>query len=107
MTIKWFVGSNGNQFADFEGSRFCIIPNHAHAFTKDAASFVSRNGEQISKDLMTFAESRQFIVDQCHIQADTGIEVTEVPHIDGKTLDEGPDDGEISDETERFHTVRK
>lgn len=69
MTIKWFVGSNGNQFADFENSRFCIYAEIPHSRVTDASWQVSRNGEQITRGL-THAEARQFIVDQCHIDAE-------------------------------------
>lgn len=55
--VNWFVGSNGNQFGDFLGARFCIWP------AKVAGFKIARNGIEIGFE-RTFEEAKRFIEDQ-------------------------------------------
>lgn len=45
MSLKWFVGSNGNLFADTESIRYCVAREY------DRSISVAANGNEISSGL--------------------------------------------------------
>jgi len=56
--VNWFVGSNGNQFADHGDWRYCIAKN------KDGTYRIARNGNEIGQ-ASCFADAKLFVMREC------------------------------------------